>query len=161
LTLDKCVNNDKIRTDDGGSLRYVIEGLIMLFLADLKDYTEQEVKQHLSNEYAGKDGNHGTQNDKGELLKLLDEYNVLVGYESVGNWGCDSSSYFLLQNKVTLEYFETSGSHCSCYGFEGQFYLSPVDVTYLKSDKFYLGCGGYDDDSDENRESVKLFLQTL
>lgn len=137
----------------------------MLVLADLKDLTENEVKRHIADNYAGKesgfDGRDPTRKEIDDLFHVLENYDVIVAYESVGNWGCDSSSWFLFKEKTTGEYFETSGSHCSCYGFEGQFDLASAPVEYLKSDKFYLGCGGYDDDSEGHQESVKLFLQTL
>ena len=137
----------------------------MLKLADLKDFTELEIRQHLSSEYAGKDSgfNYGspTELEKSELLNELDNYSILVAYESVGDYGCDSASWFLLQNVKSGLYFEVSGSHCSCYGFEGQFELCETPLEYLKSDKFYLGCGGYDDEGGENQEQVKAFLKSL
>jgi hypothetical protein len=75
---------------------------------------------------------------------VLDRFEVLVAYQSVGNWGCDSSAWFLLREKSTGRLFEACGSHCSCYGFEGQFEPEQTTVTYLKSDKFSFGLGGYD-----------------
>lgn len=134
----------------------------MLVLADLVGFTECEVKSHIAVSYSGEGEYDSTdRGDAGSVLAVLSEYSIIVAYESVGDYGCDSSSWFLLQDINTGEYFEFSGSHCSCFGFEGQFDLQPVDITYLKSDKFYLGCGGYDDDCTENQEAVKSFLQTL
>lgn len=139
--------------------------MINLYLADLKGLTEDEVKQHISNNYAGTVSGHDygepSEKDKQELLSLLGEYNIVIAYESVGNWGCDSSSWFLLRHKNTGVYYEFSGSHCSCYGFEGQFELNETPLEYLKSDKFYLGCGGYDDDEVENRNAVKQSLSEM
>jgi hypothetical protein len=85
----------------------------------------------------------------------------LIAYESVGSWGCDSTSWFLLKNKNTGEFYETSGSHCSCYGFEGQFDLQGCTLEYLKSEKFYLYTGGYDDYSDNHTIQVKNYLAEL
>lgn len=119
-----------------------------LYLEDLKQLTESEVKKHISLEYE-------------YPLEQLDNYEILVAYESVGRWGCDSSSWFLIKDKVSGELYETHGSHCSCYGFEGQFELEHTTVEYLQSDKFYFSCEGYDDDADNNEKAVKDYLSNL
>lgn len=61
---------------------------MQLFLEDLKGLTDQEVRQHIKSEYRA---------DTAEI----DRYNILIAYESVGSWGCDSASFFLLVDKVT------------------------------------------------------------
>jgi len=119
-----------------------------LFLEDLSTLTEKEIKKHFIDEYEAKE----------EDVK---KYNVLIAYESVGSWGCDSSSYFLLKEKSTKKFFEVRGSHCSCYGFEGQFEAEEATIEYLKSDKFYMGCGGYDDNCEENTNKVKDYIKKL
>jgi hypothetical protein len=75
---------------------------------------------------------------------LVDRFEVLVAYQSVGSWGCDSNAWFLLREKSSGDLFEVSGSHCSCYGFEDQFQPDKTTLEYLKSDKFSFGLGGYD-----------------
>ncbi len=136
-----------------------------LFLEDLKELDEAGVKAHIAEEYAGDNSgfDYGEldANDKAAVAKTLEDYNVVIAYESVGSWGCDSSSYFLLQHKETGVYQEFSGSHCSCYGFEGQFDLQEATLEYLKSDKFHLYCGGYDDNETENQKAVKEFICAL
>lgn len=136
-----------------------------LYLEDLKKMTEAEVKEHIAYEYAGiKSGlDYGKPIDTERLAiaEILKGYDVVVAYESVGSWGCDSASWFLLRNKDNGKYFEFSGSHCSCYGFEGQFDLEETTVEYLKSDKFAFYCGGYDDHETENQRAVKEFLRAL
>lgn len=128
----------------------------MLALEDLKDLTEAEVKLHIIDSYS----DYGNDGQKAELEKILKDYNVVIAYESVGSWGCDSSSFFLLEKDG--KYYEVHGGHCSCYGFEGQFEIekeSPLE--YLKSDKFYFSTGGYDSDSDNNTQLAKEFIQSL
>jgi hypothetical protein len=136
-----------------------------IYLADLQNKTEAEVKAHLADEYAGNksgfDYGNPTDEDKLLLAKRLEGFDVLVAYEHVGSWGCDSSSWFLLKDKKSGALFEVHGSHCSCYGFEGQFDLEPTTAGHLKSDKFYLSVGGYDDDADGNQQRVKEFLKSL
>lgn len=66
-----------------------------------------------------------------------------------------------MQHKETGNYFTVTGSHCSCYGFEGQFDLEEAPIEYLKSDQFYMGCGGYDDDADDHQNKVKEYLRQL
>ena len=136
-----------------------------LILEDLSGFTEKEVKVHISEQYAGdKSGfDYGCpeNKDKSELLKELKRFNIVIAYESVGSWGCDSSSYFLMQRKNDGVYFEFSGGHCSCYGFEGQYDPQEATIEYLKSDKFYFYCGGYDDNETDNQKAVEEFLAAL
>lgn len=137
-----------------------------LILEDLKDMTADEVKKHISENYAGGASgfDYGDPNKKTEadLLKELEGYDIVVAYESVGNWGCDSSSWFLLKRKSDGIFFEVSGGHCSCYGFEGQWKdLEATTIEYLKSDNFNFYCGGYDDNETENQAAVKKFLLEL
>jgi len=122
----------------------------MLLLEDLKGKTEAEVKSHLMNEYTADSD-------------VVDNLEVLIGYESVGSWGCDSSSFFLLRDKDG-NLFEVHGSHCSCYGFEGQFTLEPTTVEALKfrinesynHSVFYAG--GYDNNENENIKAVTDYI---
>ena len=136
-----------------------------LYLADLADLNEDQVKQHISAQYAGVfsglDYGNPSDSDKAALLAELDEFDILVAYEHVGSWGCDSASYFLIRQKATGSLFEVRGGHCSCYGFEGQWSPEAADLSYLTSDKFCLGAGGYDNSADEHTAAIKAFFQTL
>ena len=136
-----------------------------IYLEDLVNLTEAEVKSHIADNYAGTasgfDYGDPSKADMKSVEETLKGYNVVVAYESVGSWGCDSSSYFLLRKKKTREYFEFSGSHCSCYGFEGQFDLQEAPLAYLKSDKFMFYTGGYEDSASSNVEAVTEFVGKL
>lgn len=127
-----------------------------LGLADLEDYSEEEVRERLVRDYAytGKGGAE-------RLREELSPYDILVGYESVGDYGCDSASWFLLRHKETGEYCTISGSHCSCYGFEDQGDLEKVDIVYLASPHFNMYGGGYDEDWKKNFQAIKDYIQTL
>lgn len=122
----------------------------MLLLEDLKGMSEAEVKSHLVREYEAESG-------------LVDDLEILIGYESVGSWGCDSSSFFLLRDKEGKLY-EVHGSHCSCYGFEGQFELEETTIEALKfrinesynHSVFYTG--GYDDHEKENIKAATDYI---
>lgn len=119
-----------------------------LALEDLSGYTDQQIRDHWIASW--------------EIAKVVaDAFNPVAAYESVGDFGCDSSGWFLLQNRETGELFEVHGSHCSCYGFEDQFTPEPTTLEYLKSDKFGLFCGGYDDHKNENKTAVVDFLKNL
>lgn len=125
----------------------------MLLLEDLKGRTETEVKSHLIEEYEA-DPN------------ILEDLEILIGYESVGDWGCDSSSFFLLKDKDGNLY-EVHGSHCSCYGFEGQFDLEKTTIEALKFrinesyNKTIFYTGGYDDNENINIEAVNNYILSL
>lgn len=88
----------------------------------------------------------------------LNKFQILIAYQSEGSWGCDSSAWFLLRDRETGALFENHGSHCSCYGFEGQWSPEPTTVEYLKSDNFSFSCGGYDDHEVDNKSEVKKFI---
>lgn len=137
----------------------------MLALADLEGRTEDEVKQHIADEYAGAvsgfDYGSPSDEEKADLLRLLAGFDILIAYEHVGSWGCDSSSWFLLRNKETGVLFENHAGHCSCYGFEGQWCPEETTVAYLTSEKFNLSTGGYDDAGDEHQRAVKTYVLML
>ena len=116
-----------------------------LFLEDLKDFTEGEIREHFLSEYEAK-------------KEDIDKFDILIAYESVGSWGCDSSSFFLLRDRETNELYENHGSHCSCYGFEGQFEPEKTSLEYLKSDRFNFCAGGYDSRDRENKRAVKEYI---
>lgn len=136
-----------------------------LYLADLDGYTEDEVKQHISSEYAGdKSGfDYGVPSaaEKEALRATLEQYDIVVAYESVGDYGCDSSSWFLLRHRTSGAYFENHGSHCSCYGFEGQFDPEEVTLEHLRSDKFRFYAGRYDTDGATRAQEAQQFLAGL
>ena len=125
----------------------------MLLLEELKGMSEAEVKAHLVNEYEAE-------------LGIVNDLEVLIGYESVGSWGCDSSSFFLLRDKDG-KLFEVHGSHCSCYGFEGQFNLEETTIEALKfrinesynHSVFYTG--GYDDHEKENIKAATDYITSM
>ena len=131
-----------------------------LALADFEGCSELQIKQHIAEHYSGS-GRYdcGGPEEQQALLSSLDNFEILIAYESVGNWGCDSSSWFLLRDKNTGDLFENHGSHCSCYGFEGQWDLEATSLEYISSDKFYLSAGGYDDEADKNAEAVKEYVR--
>lgn len=128
----------------------------MLALADLKDLAEQEVKDHVATQY----GQAPCGEKDLRIQKELEDFEILIAYESVGSHGCDSSSWFLLKRNDG-ELFEFSGSHCSCYGFEEQYDLESTSVEYLKSDRFRFYTGGYDDESEENKKAIHDYIDSL
>lgn len=131
----------------------------MLALEDLKGFNEKGVKEHISEQYAGdKCGfDYGCPTDKDALKEELEDYTIHIAYESVG--ACDSSSYFLMEK--SNKYYEFSGSHCSCYVFEGQYDPQEATLEYLKSSKFWICTGGYDNNSDENERKVREYIKCL
>lgn len=133
-----------------------------LFLAQLSSLDEDGIKRHLSVNYCG-EGRYSepTEEDQAEIANVLKNYDVLIAYEHVGSWGCDSSSFFLLKNIDTGVYYTIHGGHCSCYGFEGQFDLEETHIDILRSGKFGFYTGGYDNESEENERKVKEFMEHL
>ena len=106
----------------------------MLALCDFVGQTEAQVKQHLISAY------EATQDE-------VDRFNILIAFE---NEDCyDGYSHFLLEEKATGQLFENHASHCSCYGYEGQFKPENTTVEYLLSGK----AGFFSDD-----ETAKAFI---
>lgn len=120
----------------------------MLALSDLVGYSEEQIVEHFVSSYEADE-------------EFVRKFEVLIAYESVGCWGCDSSSWFLLREKASGKLFENHGSHCSCYGFEGQFAPSETSVKYLKSEHFHFYGGGYEDDYVGCESEIKKFIDGL
>lgn len=122
----------------------------MLALEDLKGMTEAEIKRHLEVEYEA-------------TPEQLNGLEILIAYESVGSWGCDSSSFYLFKD-AEGKLYEVHGSHCSCYGFEGQFKLEETAIEALKfrvaeakyGSVFFTG--GYDRFFVENKKAVNDYI---
>lgn len=135
----------------------------MIALEDLKGMSEIEVKVHIAAEYGGDksgfDYGSPTRADQEKLIAELEQYEFLLAYESVGSWGCDSSSFFLMRTPDG-KLWENHASHCSCYGFEGQW--SPEETTKEALERrSYWPLGGYDSDNEGNKASMRLAVAAL
>jgi len=128
----------------------------MLALEDLKGKTQEQVKEHLENGYSGDTVS------KAIVKNALEDLDILIAYESVGSWGCDSTSFFLFKDKAG-KFYEMHGSHCSCYGFEDQFKLEETERQALwyrmnEGRGNVFSPGGYDFDCDKNIAKVKKYI---
>lgn len=119
-----------------------------LFLADLKDLSEEELVRHIVEYY---------EVDR----ESVEKYDILVAYECVGGLVCNSSSFFLLEDKTDNKLYEVHGSHCSCCRFEGQWKPEETTLEYLKSDKFIFWYGGCDNESTKNKKKVFEYISDL
>ena len=117
----------------------------MLKLADFKNMSDDEVIEHIAHEYKTTD---------------IINYDILVAYESVGYYGCDSSSFFIMRNKKTGSWAFNDAYHCSCYGFENQFEPEDMPNEWFKRNDFLKhDFGGYDKESKENRTIVLKWVE--
>lgn len=134
----------------------------MIALEDLKGLNEDEIKEHLATVYSKRWDDY---DDIERIRQLLNDLEVIIAYESVGSYGCDSSSFFLLKNRKTGVLSEIHGSHCSCYGFEEQFVLEETTIEALKyrrsKDCNIFYCGGYDDNETENQKIVNDYIDSV
>lgn len=110
-----------------------------LFLNQFHGDSESEVLAHLITAYEAPSD-------------TFQRFEPLVAFEDAGCW--EGTSFFLLRERATGALFENHASHCSCYGFEGQWRPEPTTVEYLKSDKFWFSSGG----CNGTVESVKQFI---
>jgi hypothetical protein len=143
----------------------------MLAIEDLLGKTEDAVKKHIAYGYS----EYNDETSRKQVEAQLEKLDVLIAYESVGSWGCDSTSFFVFKNKETGELYEMHGSHCSCYGFEGQFGLEPTTAEALKArvaearsrneddedEHTIYSLGGYDGDSTNNAKAVNEYITNL
>lgn len=135
----------------------------MIALQDLQGMLEDAVRTHVSENYSGfSEYMSGTAEEVLDVYNQLSKLDVLVAYESVGDYGCDSSSFFLFKDKETGMLYELHGSHCSCFGFEGQFQLEESNAAALKlrvqngGGVFYTG--GYDYSSADNIKTINEYI---
>lgn len=84
----------------------------------LAEYTEQEIKDWIAEAYC-------------ESKEELDKFDILISREI--SCGYEEWSYYLLHEKATGKLFENHASHCSCYGFEGQWEPEETTLKYLFS----------------------------
>lgn len=118
----------------------------LLVLEDLAKLDDAGLREHIVQSYEAKP----------EDLKGV---KFLIAYESVGSWGYDSSAFFLFEKGGKL--FEVHASHCSCYGFEGQWKPEKTSLSYLKSDKFSVYLGEYDGCPDANNSAIREYVLAL
>ena len=106
----------------------------MIALADLSSFSESEIIEHLVNNYSRTADSSDDEyyNHKEESSKRLDGMSVILAYESVADSGEYAESFFLLKRNSDGVLFEVHGSHCSCYGFEGQLDLEETNSVALK-----------------------------
>jgi len=62
----------------------------------------------------------------------VSEYAIVFFRDNYENY--QGEAFIVLCNVITREWFVVSASHCSCYGFEGQFLPTAVTYAYLISE---------------------------
>jgi hypothetical protein len=75
-----------------------------------------------------------------ESAKKYEKYNILFASYGTGNY--EGDAFVLLEQDGKL--YEVNGSHCSCYGLEGQFDLEEIDLISIK-ERILEGNLGTDD----------------
>lgn len=135
----------------------------MIALQDLQGMLEDAVRTHVSENYSGcGEYMYGTAEEVSDAYNQLSKLDVLIAYSSVGDYGCDSSSFFLFKDKETGVLYELHGSHCSCFGFEGQFQLEESNAAALKlrvqNGGGVFSTGGYDYSSADNIKTINEYI---
>lgn len=82
----------------------------------------------------------------------MDKYQLLIA-SNVAHSDYEESSQFLLLEKATGTLCEVHGSHCSCYGYEGQFIPEATTANYLLSNR----CGFFHT-NEEARQWIKTHI---
>ena len=95
-----------------------------LFLGDVSDYSVEQLVDWVAREFCVDKGN-------------LERYQFLVA--SVNEYSYDGSSYFLVKDRETGDYYEVSADHCSCMGYEEQWEPKIASKVYLQSPQYQSG----------------------
>ena len=135
----------------------------MIALADLSSFSESEIIEHLVNNYSRTADSSDDEyyNHKEESSKKLDGMSVILAYESVSDSREYAKSFFLLKRNCDGALFEVHGSHCSCYGFEGQLDLEetiPAALKYRAINGHLLG--GFDE-FEKDEKIIKDYILSL
>lgn len=111
----------------------------MIGIGDYENWSEEKVKQDIIDSYCVEPD-------------LVNKFEIIIAQWY--SYQYEGSSFFLLRDKETKEFFENHASHCSCYGFEGQFEPKQTTLTYLRS-KHFAAWGG--PSQEEIQEILKDF----
>ena len=135
----------------------------MIALADLSSFSESEIIEHLVNNYSRTADSSDDEyyNHKEESSKKLDGMSVILAYESVADSGEYAESFFLLKRNSDGVLFEVHGSHCSCYGFEGQLDLEETNSVALKYRAINGHLLGGFDEFEKDEEIIKDYILSL
>lgn len=135
----------------------------MIALADLSSFSESETIEHLVNNYSrtADSSNDEYYNHKEESSKKLDGMSVILAYESVAGSREYAESFFLLKRNSDGVLFEVHGSHCSCYGFEGQLDLEETNSDALRYRAINGHLLGGFDEFEKDEEIIKDYILSL
>ncbi len=106
-----------------------------------------ELKKQFSNEYADipyKFINDAEGYNPITLKKWINSVNeedlpeeLIPIYGVINTGSYDADAKILLVNPITKEFYSIHGSHCSCYGFEGQFTPELCPIQYLATNTYW------------------------
>ena len=135
----------------------------MIALADLSSFSESEIIEHLVNNYSrtADSSDDKYYNHEDESSKKLDGMSAILAYESVADSGEYAESFFLLKRNYDGALFEVHGSHCSCYGFEGQLDLEETNSVALKYRAINGHLLGGFDEFEKDEEIIKDYILSL
>ena len=109
----------------------------ILTLEELKGKTEEEIVQHIIEDYEA-------------TIDEIDKFHILIACSDQG--GYEESGFFLLREKVTGDLYINESYHCSCYGFEGQWEPELTNLEVLKNMNEFSGLT-------ETDEQIKEYLR--
>lgn len=115
-----------------------------LFLGEFESLTQEEAKSKIVSDF--------------EIQETeLKRFKIMIAYQDYADY--EGQSFILLKDKETGELFENHGSHCSCYGFEGQFDPKKTEMIYLLSEHF--SCYSFGNEKKLIQDFLKKYNQKL
>ena len=88
----------------------------------------------------------------------LEPYNVLFEFYEVSAY--DGEAIVILQHKESKKLYITEGSHCSCYGLEGQFEPDLTTKAYLENRILNGSFSSIDEADSQIKTELKKILET-
>lgn len=87
-------------------------------------------------------GNFESKKDVESCFNVCLDDNIVILLASYDTEGYEGSAYVLFYNKSDSKLYEVFGSHCSCYGLEGQWEPEETSVEVIR-EKLNRNCYGY------------------
>lgn len=105
----------------------------MLTLNEHQGHSREEVEAELYSYFGNsEDLRAATDEISIEAIKeFLSKSDILIADTLYGSYS--GHSYYLFYNRAEKKFYELSGSHCSCYQFEGQWNPYESNLVYLLS----------------------------
>ena len=146
-TIEQIIEQEPVFLNDFDNRFDVIMNFNDVYL-DFEDYSATESPYGNENYWRKKKA------EADEVLAIFEGVNIL--FASYGNDNYSGDAWVLFEKDGIL--YEVHGSHCSCYGLEGQWEPEEVDLRELEHRLFYGTFGTDKWSGNEFKQELMTFL---